>query len=53
MDGPVGPLSGEFGGMGPEPTPNFMGQQPPPPAHSEAPLISQRSSPDFISSQGK
>lgn len=53
MDGPVGPLSGEFGGMGPEPTPNFMGQQPPPSAHSDAPLISQRSSPDFISSQGK
>lgn len=52
MDGPIGPLSGEFGGMGQEPPQGFMTQQPPQPAHTEAQLISQRSSPDFMSSQG-
>lgn len=52
MDGSMGPLSGEFGGMGQEPPQGFMGQQPSQPAHSEAQLISQRSSPDFMSSQG-
>ncbi|XP_065201366.1 LIM/homeobox protein Lhx1 isoform X1 [Planococcus citri] len=52
MDGSIGPLSGEFGSMGQEPPQGFMTQQPPQPAHTEAQLISQRSSPDFMSSQG-
>lgn len=53
MDGSMGPLNNEFANIGQDgPPQNFMGQQPPPPAHSEAQMISQRSSPDFMSSQG-
>ncbi len=52
MDGSMGPLSNEFGGMGQEPPPGFMGQPPSQPPHSDGQLLSQRSSPDFMSSQG-
>lgn len=52
MEGSMVPLGNDFSNsMGPEPPQTFMGQQPPP-THSEAQLISQRSSPDFMSSQG-
>jgi hypothetical protein len=46
--GPM-PMGTEFGGLTPEPPPGFL-QQPPPPNEQ---LISQRSSPEFISSQGQ
>jgi hypothetical protein len=46
--GPM-PMGNEFGGLTPEPPPGFL-QQPPP---TNEQLISQRSSPEFIGSQGE
>lgn len=46
--GPL-PLAGDFGGLTPEPPPGFLPQPPPP----NEQLLSQRASPEFISSQGK
>ncbi|XP_067014818.2 LIM/homeobox protein Lhx1 [Anabrus simplex] len=45
--GPL-PMGGEFGGISGEPPPGFLPQQPPPGEQ----LLSQRNSPEFISSQG-
>lgn len=48
MDGGM-PMHGEFGGMNPD-APPFLGG-PPPPEQQQQQLLSQRSSPEFISSQ--
>nr|CAD7452557.1 unnamed protein product [Timema tahoe] len=46
--GPGMPMGGEFGGLTPEPPPGFLAQ--PPPTNEQ--LLSQRASPEFMSSQG-
>jgi len=43
-------MAGDFGAMNPEPPQGFLPQAPPPP---EAQLLSQRASPEFMSSQGE
>ena len=47
--GPM-PMGGDFSGMAGEPPPGFLPQPPPP---NDPQLLSQRASPEFITSQGE
>lgn len=47
--GPM-PMGGDFSGMAGEPPPGFLPQPPPP---NDPQLMSQRASPEFLTSQGE
>ena len=51
MDGSIPMHGGEFGGITPEPPPGFMPGPPPGPEQQQQQIMSQRSSPEFISTQ--
>lgn len=51
MDASIPMHGGEFGGITPEPPPGFMPGPPPGPEQQQQQIMSQRSSPEFISTQ--